>query len=243
MKELLQNLINLLLPPRCLICGKTLGKNNGLCAQCFNKIKFISTPYCECCGRPFVSEAGLSFNKKALCGQCLHRSDKYIKMQRSAFIYDDFAKKLILDFKFYDKTVSAETLANMLFTAGRDIWQQKPDLLIPVPLHRLRLLTRRYNQSALLVKFLALKTGIAADYFSLRRKRNTIPQVKLSGASRRKNLRYAFNVHNSEAIKNKKVVLIDDVSTTGSTLRECAKTLQKAGAKEVFAVTLARTED
>lgn len=165
------------------------------------------------------------------------------KMKRSAFIYDDHSKKLITDFKFHDKTVSAETLANLLYSAGRDIWKESPDLLIAVPMHRVRLLKRRYNQAALLVNYLAKQTHIPADHFSLIRAKNTIPQVQLSGTARRNNLKQAFVVKAPHHIKNKSIVLIDDVETTGSTLKECAKALKQAGATEIYAVTLARTED
>jgi len=164
-------------------------------------------------------------------------------MQRSSFIYDDFSKQLIFDLKFHDKTQNANILANLLFSAGHDIWQKNPDLLLAVPLHRLRLLQRRYNQSALLVKYLSRKTGISADYTSFIRAKNTIPQVELSGNARRNNLRHAFMVKYPQNIKDKKIVLVDDVRTTGSTLNECAKVLLKAGAKEIYALTLARTEE
>lgn len=235
-------LINFILPPRCIKCGKILSEHNGLCHDCFSKIQFISAPYCACCGRPFFNESGLTFGKKQLCGQCLQQKKHLFVMQRSSFIYDDESKNLILDFKFKDKTVYAETLAGMLFTAGHDIWRQKPDVIIPVPIHALRLLHRRYNQSALLAKNLSLKTNIPVDYLSLVRRQNTIPQVKLSGEARRRNLKKAFCVDNPKNIKGKNIVLIDDVETTGSTLNECAKVLKQAGANKIYALTLARTE-
>ncbi len=235
-------LINIILPPRCIKCGKVLGEHNGLCSDCFSKIHFISEPYCARCGRPFTNESGLSLGKKQLCGKCLQEKRTPFIMRRSAFIYDNESKNLILDFKFLDKTNSAETLANLLFSAGRDIWQEKPDLLIPVPIHKLRLLKRRYNQSALLVKYLALKTNIEADYFSLVKQQNTIPQVQLSGKARRNNLRNAFCIKFPQNLSGKSVVLIDDVETTGSTLNECAKILKKAGVQKIYALTLARTE-
>ncbi|HBO49501.1 MAG TPA: amidophosphoribosyltransferase [Alphaproteobacteria bacterium] len=234
--------INLILPPRCIKCGKILGERNGLCSDCFNKIRFISAPYCAHCGRPFTDESGLSTGKKQLCGKCLQEKRPLFALQRSAFIYDDESKNLILDFKFCDKTGSAETLANLLFSAGHDIWNEKPDLLIPVPIHKLRLLKRRYNQSALLVKYLALKTGIKADYFSLIRQQNTIPQVQLSGKARRHNLHKAFCAALPQNLQGKSAVLVDDVETTGSTLNECAKVLKKAGVTKIYALTLARTE-
>ena len=235
--------INVLLPPRCLKCGKVLGAQNGLCAECFNKINFISEPLCYRCGRPFASEIHLRTGVKHVCGACLQEKRSLFAMRRAVFVYDEQSKNLILDFKFKDKTNFAETLANMMFLSGKDIWAETPDVIMPVPIHRLRLLTRRYNQSALLVKFLSLKTGIMADYETLIRCENTIPQVQLSGTARRKNLQKAFTVSRPHLIKGKKIVLIDDVETTGSTLKECAKVLKKAGATAVYALTLARTED
>ncbi len=240
--SLLQKLFNILLPPRCLKCGKILSARNGLCAECFNKIHFISAPMCSCCGRPFTDALDIRFAQKQLCGQCLQKKKLLFKMQRSAFVYDDESKNLILDLKFFDKTANAEALANMLYSAGKDIWQQNPDLLVPVPIHRLRLLQRRYNQCAVLAKYLSRKTQIPTDFSSLIRCRNTIPQVQLSGRARRNNLKQAFTVKYPQNIKGKKVVLIDDVSTTGSTLNECAKALKKAGALEIYALTLARTK-
>lgn len=240
--NLVRSLINLVLPPRCVVCGKVLSINNGLCPECFNKIHFISEPLCLRCGRPFDSAIHLQAGKQYLCSSCLREKRSVFKMKRSAFIYDDEAKNLILDFKFKDKTISAEILANMMFSAGRDIWADKPDVIIPVPIHRVRLLKRRYNQSALLVKKLAILTAIKPDYKSLVRCQNTIPQVQLSGSARRRNLKNAFTVLYLQNIKGKKVVLVDDVETTGSTLKECAKVLRKAGAKEIYALTAARTE-
>lgn len=234
--------INAILPPRCIKCGKILSEHNGLCSDCFQKINFISEPFCSRCGRPFYNETHLTAGKKHLCGECLKKKRPLFAIQRSTFIYDDESKNLILDFKFHDKTVSAETLANMLYSSGRDIWKEKPDLLIATPIHRLRLIKRRYNQASLLVKYLSRKTGIAANHVSLIRHENTIPQVQLSGTARRNNLKSAFSVVHNELVKGKSVVLVDDVETTGSTLNECAKVLKKAGVKKIYSLTLARTE-
>ncbi|MBQ9035615.1 MAG: ComF family protein [Alphaproteobacteria bacterium] len=241
MKRLLQNIVNLFLPPRCLLCGKILSEHNGLCSQCFQKIQFVSEPHCVRCGHPFLNESEVFEAEHQLCGNCLREKRPLFKLRRFAFVYDDFSKNLILGFKFMDKTLFAETLANMLRRAGADILAQKPDLLIPVPIHRRRLLERRYNQSALLVKYLSAQTGVKTEYSALMRVRHTIPQVQLSGSARRHNLQHAFAVTNVNAIKNRKIILVDDVETTGSTLKECAKVLKKAGAKEIYALTLART--
>lgn len=238
--NLFRTIANIILPPRCLKCGKILARNNGLCPQCFSEIRFISAPLCYKCGRPFDTEAALNFADKQYCGACMQKKKSLLNIQRSAFIYDDNSKKLILDFKFHDQTAFAETLAGMLYAAGSDIWNEHPDLLIPVPLHRWRLLKRRYNQSALLAGYLSRKTSIKTDYTTLIRQENTIPQVQLTGSARRKNLRHAFCVSKPQKIIGKRIVLIDDVSTTGSTLNECAKVLLRAGAAAVYSLTLAR---
>ena len=237
-----RKLLNLILPPRCIKCGKILSEKNGLCPECFNSINFISSPYCYKCGRPFEKETDLTFASKQYCGACLQKKKFLFDIQRSAFTYDDASKNLILDLKFRDKTFSAETLADILYQCGTDIWKENPDLLIPVPIHRMRLMQRRFNQSALLVKHLSIKSKIIADYSSLERSINTIPQVKLTGLARRTNLKNAFKIKHLQNIKGKKIVLIDDVETTGSTLNECAKVLRKAGAKAVYSITLARTK-
>ncbi|MBR2430976.1 ComF family protein [bacterium] len=219
-----------------------MSEKNGLCSECFNSINFISHPFCYKCGKPFDKEINIKDIHKTLCAKCLKEKNSLFSLQRSAFIYDDESKCLILDFKFKDKTISAETLANMLYIAGKDIWEENPDIIIPVPIHKLRLLKRRYNQSAILAKILGEKTNLKVDYFSLIKHKNTIPQVLLSGSARRNNLRKAFYVKKTQNIKDKNIVLIDDVETTGSTLKECAKLLKKHGAKKIYAITLARTE-
>ena len=235
-------LINWLLPPRCIKCGQILSEKNGLCPECFSKITFISEPYCYCCGHPFTETTGVKFAKKQICGNCASAKKHHFSLQRSAFVYDENSKDLIIDFKFHDKTSAAEVLANMLFVAGKDIWAENPDYLIPVPLHKKRLHKRRYNQSALLCKYLSRKCLVEVDYFSLERVVNTVPQVSLTGARRRNNLKKAFALSSAEKLKGKSVVLVDDVKTTGSTLNECAKILRKAGVKNIYSLTLAQTD-
>ena len=239
---ILRTFLNAILPPRCLKCGRILAEKNGLCTECFNKIHFIGKPFCRRCGHPFANERLIEIGKHYLCGKCLQEKRPLLQMRRFAFMYDNESKKLILDFKFRDKTFYAEMLAYILYGAGKEIWEQNPDLIIPVPIHNKRLLKRRYNQSALLVKYLSKITQIAADYKSLVRIENTVPQVELSAHARRHNLNHAFAVKNLAFIKGKKIVLVDDVETTGSTLKECAKVLHKAKADKIYAITLARTE-
>ena len=164
-------------------------------------------------------------------------------MCRSAVIYDENSKKLILDFKFFDHLENKSLLANWLLLAGKDIFKEGVDLLIPVPLHFSRLLKRKYNQSAVLCDALSKLSHIPANYKALKKTKHTLPQVSCNGKQRLKNVRNAFDVIHPEMVKNKRIVLIDDVFTTGSTLKECARVLKKAGAKSVDALTIARVCD
>ena len=131
-------------------------------------------------------------------------------------------------------------LAKMLFVAGKDIWDEGVDIIMPVPLHYTRLIKRRYNQSALLCNELGKLTNIKIDNLSLVRHRKTRPQVELSGIERQRNVRNVFSIKNVEVVKNKRVLLIDDVLTTGATLKECAYALKRSGAKSVDNLTLGR---
>ncbi len=237
MNGLLSQIIKIFLPPRCIKCGAVLSDDDGLCPTCFQELNFITAPYCYKCGHPF--EEAVS-GKKLLCASCMRKKKTPFRLNRSALCYDDSSKDLILALKFMDKTENAKTLAKWLCLAGYDIWQEGVDVLVPVPLHYKRLIKRRYNQSALLVKELSKLTGIEADYMSLIKHKSTKPQVQFSGHERVKNVKGVFSVKHMEKIKGKRVVLIDDVMTTGSTLKECALALKKAGAKSVDTLTVAR---
>ncbi len=231
----LKILIDVILPPRCLICGKSIHTNNGLCSNCFAKINFISSPYCLHCGRPLP----LLNDEQHYCASCLSGKNDF-RLCRSAVKYDEYSKKLILDFKFSDCLENKTLLVNWLFLAGQDIFKEGIDLIIPVPLHYTRLFKRKYNQSAVLASGLSALTGISVNYKSLQKVKHTAPQISCSGRQRLKNVKKAFEVVRAEDIKDKRIVLIDDVFTTGATLGECSKALKKAGAKSVDALTIAR---
>lgn len=237
MKKLLQKLLNFILPRRCLYCGKIIDTDEELCEKCFAGLNFILPPYCRKCGHP-LEEAKNS--TKLLCPTCAQKRRTPFRLSRSAMYYDDASKKLILAFKFMDKTENSHLLATMLKYAGKDIFDAGVDVIVPVPLHYSRLLKRKYNQSALLANDLSKMTGIAADLTSLIRHKKTPPQVQFSGWERVRNVKRAFQVPHPEHIKGKRVLLIDDVLTTGSTLKECALALKKAGAKSVDTLTVAR---
>ncbi|MBE6452925.1 MAG: ComF family protein [Alphaproteobacteria bacterium] len=233
-----QVILNSFLPPRCQKCGKILKEDIGLCKHCLNQLNFITQPYCQKCGQPF--EFLEDNDGKMLCGRCLKNKKTHFRLSRSAFVYNEDSKSLILNFKFNDRTENANYLAKILFVAGEDIFNAGVDIMVPVPLHYTRLIKRRYNQSALLCNELSKISGIECDNLSLIRHHKTRPQVELSGIARQKNVHNVFSVKNPIAIKGKRVLLVDDVLTTGATLRECAKTLKSAGAKSVDTLTLGR---
>lgn len=234
MIKIFKTLIDLVLPPRCLLCGKVIHTENSLCPHCFNQINFISKPFCVRCGKPLLDNMD-----DMCCISCLTKGSPF-RLCRSAIKYDDFSKKLILDFKFSDHLENRYLLAQWLFMAGADIFERKVDLIIPVPLHYSRLFKRKYNQSALLAAELSKLCHIPVDYESLKKSKHTLPQIQCDGKQRIKNVHNAFDVISPEKIKNKRILLIDDVYTTGSTLSECAKILRKSGAKSIDALTVAR---
>ncbi len=231
----LKPVIDIILPPRCLLCGKAIHSDSSLCADCFSKINFINKPYCKHCGMPLDADIpdGLC------CTNCL-TAKQNLRLCRSAIKYDEISKRLILNFKFSDHLENKKLLCNWLFMAGEDIFKHGIDVIVPVPLHYARLFKRKYNQSAILAAGLSELCNIPADYASLKKIRHTTPQIQCSGKQRTQNVKNAFQVVAPQNIKGKRIVLIDDVYTTGSTLNECAKALKKAGAKSVDALTVAR---
>ena len=175
-----------------------------------------------------------------LCAACLKHKRTFYRLSRSAVIYDNSSKNLILAFKFLDQTENANLLSAMLKVAGKDIFSEGVDIIMPVPLHYTRLIKRKYNQSALLAQKLSEMTAVPYDNFTLVRSRKTKPQVEVTGKERLTNVKNAFSVKNSKLVKGKRIVLIDDIMTTGSTVKECAVVLKKAGAKSVDILTIAR---
>lgn len=236
MMKWLRTFIDIILPPRCLVCGKSIYSDDSLCSECFAKINFISAPYCSHCGRPLPLQTA---EQQSYCVSCLSHNDDF-RLCRSAVKYDEFSKRLILDFKFSDCLENRALLTNWLFLAGQDIFREGIDLIIPVPLHPMRLFKRKYNQSAVLALSLSKLINIPVNYNSLQKIKHTVPQISCTGKQRIKNVKKAFEVTSKENIKGKRIVLIDDVFTTGATLSECARALKKAGAKSIDALTIAR---
>ncbi len=230
-------ILNLLFPPQCLNCDARVPTHGTLCLTCWQQVQFISDPMCGCCGLPFDYDIG----DNALCASCLQEHPPYARA-RAAFRYDEHSRKLITRFKYSDHTQLAKIYGNWLAKAGVELLAQT-DVIIPVPLHYFRFVSRRFNQSALLANVLHKKTGIKYLPNALKRSRHTTPQMGLTRKQRETNVKGAFRVnkHYKNALKGKNILLIDDVMTTGSTIEQCTKILLKSGAAQVSVLTLART--
>ncbi|MDD4617340.1 MAG: ComF family protein [Alphaproteobacteria bacterium] len=230
--------IDFFLPPLCLVCEEPVGQADTICPACWKKLPFIAPPFCARCGMPF----DFPVEEETLCGACLLEPPAF-ETTRTALLYDDESKKVILGFKHGDRTHLAKALAAWMHRAGSDILANA-DALIPVPLHRSRLFKRRYNQSALLAQNVGKLAQKPALVDALCRIRATPNQGHLKRKERKANVKGAFMVSEKRKalIADKTLVLIDDVMTTGATVDECAKVLLKAGAKTVRVLTLARVK-
>ncbi len=229
--------LDLLFPPLCVACGVRVGEAHSLCGACWRAIAFLEGACCERCGLPFEVDPG----EGTLCAGC-HAKPHDFARARSLFAYDDASKPLVLAFKYADRLDHAPAFARWLERVGRPLLQEA-DLIVPVPLHPLRLWRRRYNQAAILAQGLARLSGRLADPFMLERRRSTPSQGAMPSAkARRRNVLGAFRVPDEKRakLKSANVLLVDDVFTTGATLDACARALKRAGAARVDALTLAR---
>jgi ComF family protein len=229
-------LLDIVLPPRCLKCAATVDANGALCARCWSEVGFLAQPHCAACGLPFEFDLGAD----ALCGACA-REPPVFERARAAFRYEDASKDLILRFKHADRTDSAPAFARWMARAGAALLAEA-DLIAPVPLHWMRLFVRRYNQAALLTSALARLSGKPAVNDLLVRRRRAPSQGGLGAAARRRNVAGAFAVHprHRDLVEDRRVLLVDDVLTTGATVSACAAVLLRAGARAVDVLTLAR---
>ncbi len=241
------HLLNVVLPARCPLSGESVTIPGTLSPTAWARLSFITTPFCTCCGMPFeiTVEDNIapspSLPSGLLCGDCIAAPKPYTRA-RSALVYNDASRALILAFKHGDKMHLHITLGPLMARAGMADILAGADALIPVPLHWMRLIKRRYNQAAILAHRIGHETSLPVFVDVLTRTRHTPPQGHKGNRDRHSNVGGAFDINTSGVtnIKDKILVLVDDVFTTGATIEECAKTLLAAGAREVRVLTLAR---
>ncbi|MGH7120064.1 MAG: ComF family protein [Acetobacteraceae bacterium] len=232
---------DILLPPTCPSCDAPVGSPGLMCAGCFSALTFLAEPLCRRCGVPFVSR--LSGGRAGLCAACRAQPPLF-DSARAAFLYDAAAARLILALKYADRTELADVLAMHMARAGAALLRTA-ELLVPVPLHRRRLFARRYNQAALLARAVAHRASLPFLPDALVRIRVTVPLGELSAAARALEVSNAFAVRASREreVRGKRVVLIDDVLTSGATVNACTQTLRQAGAAAIDVLAAARVAD
>ncbi|WP_299443772.1 ComF family protein [uncultured Rhodospira sp.] len=241
MDQLARPALDLILPPRCLRCGEVVAGDGALCVACFREATFITPPLCHRCGVPFGGDWAEPVAEEAaglLCAACARRPPPWHRA-RAALIYDDGARPLLLAFKHGDRTDAAGALGGWMARAGASLLESA-DLIIPVPLHRTRLWRRRFNQSALLAAAVARRARRPWAARLLIRAKATPTQGGLGAAGRVENVRGAFRLLRPERVAGRRILLVDDVLTTGATLAEGARVLRNGGAAAVDVLTLAR---
>jgi len=243
--KFLSQLIDIIYPPRCHICGRFVSADEDratshhLCDDCLADLTPITHPICTVCGLPFSTPKG----QDHLCENCLRKRPWYDSV-RAPYLYSGPLVEAIQRFKYGSETRLVSSLGTLLSSFAKELVPNPPKagfLTVPVPLHMRRLRERGFNQSLLLAKVVAADLGTQLDYLSLIRKKYTRAQTGLRKDERRKNVKDAFSVIYPEMMKGRKILLVDDVFTTGHTLNECARTLKKSGAIAVICLTLART--
>lgn len=231
----LRGALDVLLPLRCLCCDRKVGSDDGLCPVCWHGMAFIERPVCHRLGTPFAYDVGEeTWSPRAIT------SPPVFDRLRSVAFYEGSAQRLVLAFKFGGRRELARPMGKWMSNAGRELLD--PDsLIVPVPLHWARMISRRFNQAAALAQVVAKECGGTYEPDLLKRRKRTRRQVGLSAEERRKNVRSAFGVDKArlDRLDGRHVVLIDDVITTGSTITACTKALLAGGAASVDVLTFA----
>ncbi len=202
----------------------------------WSKLQFLSDPVCTCCGSPFE----IAVEEGQLCGACLAQPPVYNRA-RAALVYGDVSRDLVLALKYQGRRDGLSLLSGWMASAGRDLLAEA-DVIVPVPLHYFRLVRRGFNQSVWLAAGLSRASGVPMSVSILKRARATPTQGGLSAEGRRRNVQGAFRVRKGKQvkIKDQKILLVDDVLTTGATAEACSRALKRAGASCVDVLTLAR---
>lgn len=238
-RHALARLSDLIVPPLCLGCHEPMTAHDTLCATCWGGIDFIRPPLCDRLGTPMPFDTG-----GVMISAAAAVDPPLFDRARAVAHHTGTMRTLIHDLKFHDRDDLVRLLSGWLLETGAGLLHDV-HLVVPVPLGRLRLLKRRFNQAALLALEISRRTGVTYDPLSLVRVRRTTSQVGLTRLQRAENVRGAFAVQPSRRsrIEDQKVLLIDDVMTTGATVAACAKALRNGGAARVDVLTLALVTD
>jgi ComF family protein len=230
--------LDIALPTLCVACREPVD-GDGVCANCWAKLSFIAPPYCPRLGIPFIYDPGPGL----LSMEAIANPPAYTRA-RAAVRYDDVARTLVHALKYQDRTDLAPAMGRWMARAGRELLTDA-DMLIPVPLHWRRAWSRRYNQSGALARVIERQSGVKIASEALRRVRPTQQQIGLTRAQRASNVQGAFKVapHRQSEIQGRRVILVDDVLTTGATVDACARALLRAKAASVDVLVFARVVD
>lgn len=224
---------DVLVPPQCLGCASIVDTDDVLCPSCWADIDFITKPMCEICGLPFAFD-----QFSTICAGCAKDKPAYGRA-RSAVIYNDKSRRLIVAYKHSDRMEAAGLFSRWLIGAGEDLLGDA-DVIVPVPLHRARLFTRRFNQSAVLANRLSRETGVPTALEALVRVKPSPLPGKSTRGQRRRAVAGAFRINQADRVAGRRVLVIDDVMTTGATAQAVAGQLRRAKASAVDVLTIAR---
>jgi ComF family protein len=227
--------VDVALPHVCASCREPVG-NEGLCAPCWSRLSFIAPPYCERLGIPFPFDPGPGM----LSMEAIADPPAY-QRARAAVRYDDIARIPIHGLKYGDRLDLAPMMGRWMANAGRELLAEA-DALIPVPLHWRRQWARRFNQSSTLAEVISKTSGVAVAHAVLKRVKATRQQVGLSKSERANNVQGAFRVPPQRKVEvaDRRLILVDDVLTSGATVDACARALLRAGAANVDVLVFAR---
>jgi len=226
--------LDVLIPPLCLSCRRPLAQPRALCAGCWSQLTLISAPLCDIMGTPLPYDAG----PDARSAELRWNHPLYDKA-RAAVVFDSVSRRLVHQLKYHDVPGAAQLMATLMAPAVKDITADA-DVMVPVPLHRTRLIARRFNQAVLIADQLSPLVGVPVARYAVQRTKRTPYQVGLKREDRANNLHDAFEVKDRAAIAGRHIVLVDDVLTTGATADALAWTLRAAGARSVRVAVFAR---
>jgi len=228
---MINQILSLLFPESCPLCKKPSTDHHiaPICPDCWQMIHPYRGPLCQRCGKPLVSPVS------SICGGCL-KDEPPFKLARSFGLYEGVLKKAINLLKYQGIKRLSKPLSELIL---QTIEIPAVDAVVPVPLHERRLKEREFNQSALIARHIAKRLGIPLLPDCLIKTRDTMPQVGLSMKERAKNIKKAFEIKDRDLLNGKDIMLVDDVFTTGATVRECSKVLKKGGAGDIYVITIA----